>query len=100
LAGLFAFLILPEIAWAQTLPLVTAKGTGANTVYAVPVETLLALTALSFFACCTDLVNELYTDSNCLLALKAGLGANHHATQYSFNWIVILSDTLHYESSF
>ena len=48
LAGLFAFLILPEIAWAQTLPLVTAKGTGANTVYAVPVETLLALTALSF----------------------------------------------------
>jgi flagellar biosynthetic protein FliP len=39
---------VPEIAWAQTLPLVTTKGTGANTVYAVPVETLLALTALSF----------------------------------------------------
>ena len=39
---------MPEIVWAQTLPLVTTKGTGANTVYAVPVETLLALTALSF----------------------------------------------------
>jgi flagellar biosynthetic protein FliP len=39
---------VPEIVWAQTLPLVTTKGTGANTVYAVPVETLLALTALSF----------------------------------------------------
>ena len=48
LVGLFVFLIVPEIAWAQTLPLVTTKGTGANTVYAVPVETLLALTALSF----------------------------------------------------
>ena len=48
LVGLFVFLIVPEIVWAQTLPLVTAKGTGANTVYAVPVETLLALTALSF----------------------------------------------------
>ncbi len=33
---------------AQTLPLVTTKGTGANTTYSVPVETLLALTALSF----------------------------------------------------
>ena len=48
LVGLFVFLIVPEIVWAQTLPLVTTKGTGANTVYAVPVETLLALTALSF----------------------------------------------------
>ena len=48
LVGLFIFLIVPEIVWAQTLPLVTTKGTGANTVYAVPVETLLALTALSF----------------------------------------------------
>ena len=34
--------------WAQTLPLVTTKGVGANTTYSVPVETLLALTALSF----------------------------------------------------
>ena len=34
--------------WAQTLPLVTTKGIGANTTYSVPVETLLALTALSF----------------------------------------------------
>jgi flagellar biosynthetic protein FliP len=33
---------------AQTLPLVTTKGSGANTTYSVPVETLLALTALSF----------------------------------------------------
>jgi flagellar biosynthetic protein FliP len=33
---------------AQTLPLVTTKGTGGNTTYSVPVETLLALTALSF----------------------------------------------------
>ena len=48
MVGLFVFLIVPEIVWAQTLPLVTTKGTGANTVYAVPVETLLALTALSF----------------------------------------------------
>jgi len=45
----FSFLIaLPDIVWAQTLPLVTTKGTGANTTYSVPVETLLALTALSF----------------------------------------------------
>ena len=35
LVGLFVFLIVPEIVWAQTLPLVTTKGTGANTVYAV-----------------------------------------------------------------
>jgi len=41
-------LIVPESVWAQTLPLVTTKGSGANTVYSVPVETLLALTALSF----------------------------------------------------
>ena len=34
--------------WAQTLPLVSTKGVGANTTYSVPVETLLALTALSF----------------------------------------------------
>ena len=43
LAGLFPF-----IAWSQTLPLVTAKQVGGGTSYAVPVETLLAITALSF----------------------------------------------------
>jgi flagellar biosynthetic protein FliP len=43
LLGLF-----PLIAWSQTLPLVTAKQVGGGTVYAVPVETVLALTALSF----------------------------------------------------
>ena len=45
----FSFLLaLPDLVWAQTLPLVTTKGAGANTTYSVPVETLLALTALSF----------------------------------------------------
>ena len=45
----FSFLLaLPDLVWAQTLPLVTTKGVGANTTYSVPVETLLALTALSF----------------------------------------------------
>jgi len=45
----FSFLLaIPDLVWAQTLPLVTTKGTGANTTYSVPVETLLALTALSF----------------------------------------------------
>jgi flagellar biosynthetic protein FliP len=43
LAGLF-----PLIAWSQTLPLVTAKQVGSGMSYAVPVETLLAITALSF----------------------------------------------------
>ena len=47
-ASFSLLLIVPESVWAQTLPLVTTKGTGANTVYSVPVETLLALTALSF----------------------------------------------------
>ena len=45
----FSFLLaLPDLVWAQTLPPVTTKGIGANTTYSVPVETLLALTALSF----------------------------------------------------
>ena len=48
LASLSFLLALPDLVWAQTLPLVTTKGTGANTTYSVPVETLLALTALSF----------------------------------------------------
>jgi len=43
LLGLF-----PLMAWSQTLPLVTAKQVGSGTSYAVPVETLLAITALSF----------------------------------------------------
>ena len=43
LLGLF-----PLFAWSQTLPLVTAKQVGGGTIYAVPVETVLALTALSF----------------------------------------------------
>jgi flagellar biosynthetic protein FliP len=44
--GLLGF--FPFIAWSQTLPLVTAKQVGGGTSYAVPVETVLALTALSF----------------------------------------------------
>ena len=44
----FALLLAPELAWAQSLPLVTTKAAGGSTVYAVPVETVLALTALSF----------------------------------------------------
>jgi len=39
---------LPFLAWAQTLPLVTSKVGGGGTMYSVPVETVLALTALSF----------------------------------------------------
>ena len=48
LVSLPLLLALPDLVSAQTLPLVTTKGTGANTTYSVPVETLLALTALSF----------------------------------------------------
>ncbi len=48
LVSLPLLLALPDLVLAQTLPLVTTKGTGANTTYSVPVETLLALTALSF----------------------------------------------------
>ena len=44
--GLLGF--FPLIAWSQTLPLVTAKQAGGGTLYSVPVETLLAITALSF----------------------------------------------------
>ncbi|MEY4059515.1 MAG: hypothetical protein RL551_762, partial [Pseudomonadota bacterium] len=43
LIGLF-----PLVAWSQSLPLVTAKAGGGGTMYAVPVETIIALTALSF----------------------------------------------------
>jgi flagellar biosynthetic protein FliP len=44
--GLVGF--YPIMVWSQTLPLVTAKQVGGGTSYAVPVETVLALTALSF----------------------------------------------------
>jgi flagellar biosynthetic protein FliP len=44
--GLLGF--FPLIVWSQTLPLVTAKQIGGGTSYSVPVETVLALTALSF----------------------------------------------------
>ncbi len=47
-ASLSLLLIAPEHVWAQTLPLVTTKAGGGGTVYSVPVETVLALTALSF----------------------------------------------------
>jgi flagellar biosynthetic protein FliP len=43
LIGLF-----PLVAWSQTLPLVTSKQGGGGTIYAVPVKTVSALTALSF----------------------------------------------------
>ena len=44
--GVFAFISLE--AFSQALPLVTSKNANGGTSYAVPVETLLALTALSF----------------------------------------------------
>lgn len=43
LIGLF-----PLFSWAQTLPLLSSQQGAAGTTYAVPVETVLALTALSF----------------------------------------------------
>jgi flagellar biosynthetic protein FliP len=49
ITGAIALLgFFPLIVWSQTLPLVTAKQAGGGTAYAVPVETLLAITALSF----------------------------------------------------
>ena len=50
LKGLLALCLLLCGGWAlsQNLPLVTATSSKAGTVYAVPVQTLLALTALSF----------------------------------------------------
>ncbi len=50
LKGFIAILLLTLGGWAvaQNLPLVTATSSKAGTVYAVPVQTLLALTALSF----------------------------------------------------
>ncbi|MFM2239744.1 MAG: hypothetical protein RJA69_1118 [Pseudomonadota bacterium] len=46
--GLLALCVLVPVAWSQTLPLVTATSTKAGVQYAVPVQTLLSLTALSF----------------------------------------------------
>ena len=50
LKGLLALALLTCGGWAlaQNLPLVTATSSKAGTVYSVPVQTLLALTALSF----------------------------------------------------
>jgi flagellar biosynthetic protein FliP len=47
--GLTALLgLFPLAVWSQTLPLVTAKSGAGGTSYAVPVETIIALTSLSF----------------------------------------------------
>ena len=43
-----ALLLFSVDGWAQALPLVTATQKAGTTVYSVPVQTLLALTALSF----------------------------------------------------
>lgn len=47
---LLAFLALAAsgVAWSQNLPMVTASPSAGGTVYAVPVQTLLSLTALTF----------------------------------------------------
>jgi flagellar biosynthetic protein FliP len=41
-------LLASGLAWSQNLPMVTATPSGRGTVYAVPVQTLLSLTALTF----------------------------------------------------
>jgi flagellar biosynthetic protein FliP len=43
-----AFLMLPSLSGAQTLPLINATTSGGTTNYSVPVQTLLVLTSLSF----------------------------------------------------
>ena len=52
LLGLFAItgiiVLLPSDVFSQALPLITSKQTGGGTAFAVPVETVLALTALTF----------------------------------------------------
>jgi len=93
----FALLLAPELAWAQSLPLVTTKAAGGSTVYAVPVETVLALTALSFFACRVNSVNEFYSHLDCIFIIASGAGTNDHAAQYCVDWTVFLFDTLHHE---
>jgi flagellar biosynthetic protein FliP len=47
LIGLAA-LLFSATAWSQGLPLITSQERGAQTVYTVPIQTLLTLTALSF----------------------------------------------------
>ena len=57
--GLASFFgILPLLAWSQTLPLVTTKSGGGGTIYAVPVETILALTALSLLPAALTLLTS------------------------------------------
>ena len=56
LATLFG--ILPLLAWSQTLPLVTTKSGGGGTIYSVPVETVLALTALSLLPAALTLLTS------------------------------------------
>ncbi len=41
-------MLLPSDGFSQALPLITSKQTGGGTAFAVPVETVLALTALTF----------------------------------------------------
>jgi flagellar biosynthetic protein FliP len=41
-------MLLPSDGFSQALPLITSKHTGGGTAFAVPVETVLALTALTF----------------------------------------------------
>ena len=52
LLGLFAItgiiMLLPSDGFSQALPLITSKQAGGGTAFAVPVETVLALTALTF----------------------------------------------------
>jgi flagellar biosynthetic protein FliP len=52
LLGLFAItgiiVLLPSDVFSQALPLITSKQTSGGTAFAVPVETVLALTALTF----------------------------------------------------
>ena len=40
-------MLLPSDGFSQALPLITSKQTGGGTAFAVPVETVLALTALT-----------------------------------------------------
>jgi flagellar biosynthetic protein FliP len=50
--------LVPQMAWSQTLPLVTAKAGAGGTIYAVPVETILVLTALSLLPAALTLLTS------------------------------------------
>jgi len=50
--------LFPQLAWSQTLPLVTAKAGAGGTIYAVPVETILVLTALSLLPAALTLLTS------------------------------------------